>query len=264
MANIAARKKLGAMYARGLAVRFGEEGPRYGDEKKGGAFPEDDILLEDEIEIWVAPPNPHQREMAMREAQASRARSLLRVKSDENSEEYLTTKAFLAEMDAVTLIDYLVVATQGERQQAAIREVLAKDEWENIDELRDAMAQFEETDNADDPEWKSLLERDVDYGKQVAEVEQRLAEEERVSLEVLDRDELEKRGMERRKEIAGSQAFIYEYERQMKFYAVREPGNHNTLFFENPKELTEQDELIQIAISEALARFIKDGTEAKN
>lgn len=264
MANITARKKLGALYARGIAVRFGEDGPRYGDQKNG-SFSEEDVLLEDEIEIWVAPPNPHQREMAMREAQASRARSLLRVKSDENSEEYLTTKAYLAEMDIVTLTDYLVIATQEERTQAAIREILAKAEWENIDELRDAMAQFDEAaDAASDPEWQSLLERDIEYGKQVAEVEARLADEERVSLSVLDRDDLEKRGMERRKEIVGSQAFIYEYERQMKFYAVREPGNHATLFFENAKELTEQDELIQIAISEALTRFIKDGSEAKN
>lgn len=264
MASIAARKKLGALYAKGIYVRFGEDGPRYGEEKNG-SFPEDDVLGEDEIEIWVAPPNPHQREMAMREAQASRARSLLRVKNDENSEEYLTTKAYLADMEVDTLIQYLVIATSDERSSAAIREVLALDEWENIDELRDAMAQYEESGaDPSDEEYASLLAADYRYGKQVGEVEARLAEEERISLEVLGRDELEKRAMERRSEIVGSQAFIYEYERQMKFYSVREPGNHNTLFFDSAKELTEQEDVIQEAIAVALGKFIKDGSEAKN
>ena len=264
MANIAARKKLSALYARGIAVRFGADGPRYGT-KVNGAFDEDDVLLPEEIEVWVAPPNPHQREMAMREAQASRARALLKVKNDEDSEEYLTAKAYLADMGIETLIDYLVIATTDERTQAAMREVLAKDEWENIDELRDAMSQFEESGaSVEDPEYASLLQRDLEYGQQVNDVQERLTEEERVSFEVLDRQDLEKRALERRGEIVGSQAFIYEYERQMKFYSVREPGNHNTLFYDNAKELTEEDEVIQGAIDQALMRFIKDGSEAKN
>ena len=266
MANIAARKKLSALYARGIAVRFGADGARFGT-KPNGQFEDDDVLGEEEVELWIAPPNPHHREMAMREAQAARARSLLAIKKqDKDSEEYLTSQAYLADMDLATLIDYLIIATGDQRTQAAIREVLAKDEWENIDELRDAMAQYQDDENADpsDPQYKALLERDIEYGQQVAEVEKRLTEEERVSLEVLSRDDLEKRALERRGEIAASQAFIYEYERQMKFYSVREPGNHDTLWYSKPQELTEESEVIQAAIEEALRRFLKDGTEAKN
>jgi hypothetical protein len=264
MASITARKKLSSLYARGVAVRFGEEGARFGDEKRGGGFPEEDVLLEDEVEIWIAPPNPYQREMAMREAQAARARSLLKVKNDENSEEYLTTKAYLAEMDIVTLVDYLVISSTEERTQAAVREVLAKKEWENIDELRDAMAQFDASDDKDGEEWKTLLERDFEYGQQVSAVEQRLNEEEHVSLSVLSRDELERRAMDKRSEIVGSQSFVYEYERQMKYYSVRDSNNHSILFYDSPKELVEESELIQLAIEEGLRRFITNGSEAKN
>jgi hypothetical protein len=264
MASITARKKLSSLYARGVAVRFGEEGARFGDEKRGGGFPEEDVLLEDEVEIWIAPPNPYQREMAMREAQAARARSLLKVKNDENSEEYLTTKAYLAEMDIVTLVDYLVISSTEERTQAAVREVLAKKEWENIDELRDAMAQFDASDDKDSEEWKTLLERDFEYGQQVSAVEQRLNEEEHVSLSVLSRDELERRAMDKRSEIVGSQSFVYEYERQMKYYSVRDSNNHSILFYDSPKELVEESELIQLAIEEGLRRFITNGSEAKN
>jgi hypothetical protein len=251
MASITARKKLSSLYARGVAVRFGEEGARFGDEKRGGGFPEEDVLLEDEVEIWIAPPNPYQREMAMREAQAARARSLLKVKNDENSEEYLTTKAYLAEMDIVTLVDYLVISSTEERTQAAVREVLAKKEWENIDELRDAMAQFDASDDKDSEEWKTLLERDFEYGQHV-------------SLSVLSRDELERRAMDKRSEIVGSQSFVYEYERQMKYYSVRDSNNHSILFYDSPKELVEESELIQLAIEEGLRRFITNGSEAKN
>lgn len=265
MANIATRKKLSSLYARGLAIRFGAEGPRYGDMNRGGGFPEDDVLGEEEVEIWIAPPNPHQREMAMREAQACRARALLRVRNDKESEEHLTARAYLAEMDMNTLVDYLVIATTDDRTQAAIREVLAKDEWENIDELRDAMTQYEAANpDPQDPKWTSLMQRDLEYGNQVAEVQARLSEEERVSLSVLDRDELEKRALERRGEIAASQAFIYEYERQMKYFSVRDPGNHSVLFYDSPKELTEETEMVQLAVEEALRLFIKDGSEAKN
>lgn len=262
MANIAARKKLSALYDRGRAVRFGPQGSRIAD---NGRFAEDDPISEDEVEIWVAPPNPHQKEMSLREAQASRARSLLRVKKDETSEEYLTTMAFLTDMDQETLVYYVLETGADARTQAAIREVLAEKEWENIDELRDAMAQFEESGaDVDDPEYKSLLDADRRYGEQVSKAAEALLESAKDALMLLGRQELERRGIERRCELVGSQAFISEYERQMKFYSVREPDNHSTLFFSKPAELAEQDELIQTAISDALHQFINEGSEAKN
>lgn len=262
MANIAARKKLSALYDRGRAVRFGPEGSRIAP---NGRFDAEDPLGEDEIELWIAPPNPHQKEMSLREAQASRARSLLRVKRDQESEEHLTAMAFLADMDKETLVFYLLEAGEDGRTQAAIREVLAEKEWENIDELRDAMTQFEESGaDVDDPEYKSLLDADRRYGEAVAKAARDLLEASRDSLQLLSREELERRGLDRRCELVGSQAFISEYERQMKFYSVRESSNHSTLFFANPAELAEQDELIQTAISNALHQFINEGSEAKN
>jgi len=73
-------------------IRFGPAGPRIAV-AENGKFPVEDVLADEELEVWVAPPNPQQREMALRDAQAARARSLLRARKDEDSEEYLTSMA---------------------------------------------------------------------------------------------------------------------------------------------------------------------------
>lgn len=265
MANLAARKKLSDLYARGCMVRFGPEGPRICN-TPSGVFAADDPLGEDEMEMWVAPPNPYQREMALREAQAKRARALIKVKQDEDSEEYLTTKAFFADMTLDTLIDYLLLSDQETRTNEAVRRVLAEKEWENVDELRDALRQFDEDENLDteDPEYKAVMEADARYTKQVQEAALEILESSRASYELLSRDQLEAKGMEKRGEIVGSQVFVNEYESQMKYYSAREPEKHDVLFFESAKELQQQDEIIQGAIGEAVAKFVRDGAEAKN
>jgi hypothetical protein len=264
MANIAARKKLSALYARGAMIRFGPAGPRIAV-AENGKFPVEDVLADEELEVWVAPPNPQQREMALRDAQAARARSLLRARKDEDSEEYLTSMAYLSDMTFETLVEYLLMADQEGRNNEAIRLTLAEKEWENIDELRDGMRQFEEAGSPDnDPEWKSLQAADKRYGDQVDVEEQRLTDAARESMAMIGRDELERRALEKRGEIVGSQAFMYEYERQMKFYAVRDADNHMMLFYDSVREFSESEEIVQTAIADALGRFIREGNEAKN
>lgn len=276
MANIAARKKLSALYARGVALRFTPEGPRFADpEINRGAFPEGDEPGPDDVEVWIGPPNPHQREMALREGTAARARALLKVKNDPESEEHLTTKAFLADMSFETLVDFMVVNGQQERLSEAMRSVLGEDEWENFSELQDAMRQYDEAvaayeetgtgvDPRTDPEFAPLREADVRFAKAVDEREHEMREAARESMTLVGRDELERRAMERRGEMVGSQAFAIEYEDYMRFYSVREPDNHNALFFENVRALREADDVVRDAIVTALRMFITEGAEAKN
>ena len=276
MANIAARKKLSALYARGVALRFTPEGPKFADpDVNRGAFPEDDKAGPDDVEVWIAPPNPHQREMALREGQAARARALLKVKNDPESEEHLTTKAFLADMSFETLVDYMIVNDQQERLNEAMRSVLGEDEWENFPELQDAMRQYDEAvaayeetgtgvDPRTDPEFNPLREADARFAKAVDEREHEMREAARESMILVGRDELERRAMERRGEMVGSQAFAIEYEDHMRFYSVREPDNRNALFFENVRALREADDVVRDAIVTALRMFITEGAEAKN
>jgi hypothetical protein len=68
--NIAKRRKLEELFARGTEVRFNSDGVNRGD-------PKDDDLV-----VWVTPPSPLQREQAVRDAQADRARLMLRIKRD--------------------------------------------------------------------------------------------------------------------------------------------------------------------------------------
>jgi hypothetical protein len=255
--NLQARRKLSELYKKGVEVRFGPDGGRIG--------PFEEPAAEDEVALYVAPPSPLQREQALRDAQAKRARALIATKREEESEEHLTSKAFLAEMSLPTLIDYVLIADQEERRAEAIRDVLARDEWKDISALQDALRQFDEDEtDEDDPEYKAILERDEEYGRQVNERDLSLIEAARDALKLLSRDELERRALEKRSELVGSQAFMNEYERQMTYYSVREVGNDSLLFFESARDWADQDDLIQTTIKEALSMFINEGTEAKN
>lgn len=280
-ASITARKKLSALFSRGCAVRFTRDGVQIAQHEEppgSGTFvftDEDGELPEDGVELWVAPPNPHHREMSLREAQASRARALLRVKNNPESEEYLTVRAYLVDLSLDDLIEYLLMSDSDARLNEAMRLVLAQKEWENFDELRDAMRQYQEavdrydeTGEGEDPrdaeEWTDLLAADARYAVQVGEQDEELAEAARAGLRMVGRDELERRAADKRAEIAGSQAFMAEYEDQMRFYSTRTPEDHNRLFFESVQEMREADQIVQNGIREALRMFITDGTEAKN
>lgn len=284
MANIKARQKLSALYDKGVEVRFGP-GPNGEPVEKiapggKGYFKDEDgkrePLPEGWVAVWVQPPNPLQREMAMRDSQAARAKSLVRAKRDENSEEHLTVMAFLADMSDETLVEYVILNDNDTRQGDAIREVLADDEWENMTELQDALRVFHERveegsltieERDADPDWIALAEKDAEFGDQVQRRIEELMNAQRDVLKMqvdTNRATVERKALQRRAEQVGTQAFAYEYELQMHFYSVREIDDHGALVYSNPREFASEAEEIREVIGEANRGFITDGAEAKN
>src|SRR4051794_12904240 len=81
--NIQARRKLSDLYKKGVEVRFGP-GPDKEPVGKIGPFVDSDghpiKVLSTEIAMFVQPPSPLQREMALRDAQAARSKALVRAK----------------------------------------------------------------------------------------------------------------------------------------------------------------------------------------
>lgn len=263
--NIQARRKLSELYRRGVEVRFGPDGPKIGRLPDTGLPAFDEPLGEDEVALWVCPPSPFQREQALRDAQAAKSRAALRAKREKDSEEHLTAMSFLADLTDDHLLEYLVDTSRDEREREAIRDVLAQDEWKDITDLQDAMRQFEENDTPeDDPEYAAVIERDHEYGRQVGERIAELVEADRASLKMLGREVLERRALAKRGEIAGVQRFIQEFELHMTYYSARDIKDQQVLFFDSPRELAEQEEVIQNGIKEAVAQFINDAAEAKN
>lgn len=267
--NIKSRRKLSDLYKRGVEVRFGEtDGKPYG---KVGPFKDSDDqpipLGESEIAVWVQPPSPIQREMAMREAQASRARALVRAKRDEESPEHLTALAFLVEMSDETLIDYVMISDTETRRNDATREILANDEWKDLTALQDAFRQYDEMSEEErdaDPEYAAMMELDQKFGDQIDERAKELWEAQYDALKILGREKVEKKALEKRAELGASQSFMAEYERQMMFYAVRDIDDHGVLFFESARECADQEDEIRDVLAEALEQFISDVGEAKN
>lgn len=276
--NIEARKKLGALYDRGSALRFGPDPDHLDDDFPPMiyALPEPgnkghflDECPEAWVEVWVGPPSPLQRDMALRDAQAARARAIINTKREEKSEEHLTSLAFLAEMSLATLVDYILLGKSDDRMGEATRDVLADEQWKDFEQLQDSMREFEEAlkrdpDAGDDPEWAGLLERDVEYGEQIASRMDELMDSSRQTLSTLPRPELERKALEQRAELVGSQRFMNEYMLQMTFYSVRDPEEHGELFFTSVHEWAEQDVVIKEGVQQALAPFISDGGQAKN
>jgi hypothetical protein len=277
MANIKARRLLSDLYKRGVEVRFGRDpdGKPKGSIAPGGEgyFVDDDgkpiPVKAGEIQLWVQSPSPLHREMAMRDAQAARARALVKAKRDENSEEHLTIMAFLADMSDETLVDYVLLQRDQDRRADAMREVLAEDEWKDMTSYQDAMRQYEaderpqeELDN--DPEYAALMELDLKFGEQVRARENELLEAERQALSMRSRGDLEKKALDKRAEVVGTQAFMAEYEKQMLFYSVRDFEDTGVMFFESARELAASADEIRTTIQEAMVPFISDVTEAKN
>lgn len=256
--NIAARRKLADLYVKGTLIRFDAEGvTRVEDDA--------DPPTEDQVDLWVQPPSPLQREMAMREAQAYRARALLNAKRNPESDENLSAQAFLIDMSDETLIDYVLIGEQEDRQREAMRDVLAKDEWDDFTAFQDSMRQFEESGAAeDDPEWVGLIERDNQFGDQVNDRFVELTTAAREALAMVPREKIEKRAIDRRIDLIGSQAFMKAYERWMLYYSARDPKDHRELFFESVDEISDMPEFVYTELAALLAEFISDGGQAKN
>ena len=270
--NIQKRRRLSELYARGAEARFNEGGGAAFHESKTDdegeplriAGSEDFVRTDDDLVIWVRPPSPLQRDQALRESQAARSRALLTARRDDDSADAAITKAFIAEMEDGTLIDYVLSASEQERREQAQREVLAEDEWKDFASLQDAMRQWDEAGNPRTDEWKPLIDKDVEFGRQISKATKEIREADRESFKMMGRGNLERKAFEKRIELIGSQAFVQEYERQMIFYACRDDEDHDLLFFEDVDDLSQQDELVQEVLSDTLATFIEDPAEAKN
>jgi len=145
--TIKARRQLSDLFKEGTEVRFGRDPKTNKPYGKVGPFIDSmgnrAACPENEVAVFVRPPDPLQRDMAMREANAKRARALVKAKRDEESEEHLTILAFLADMGDETLVDYVVLGDVAKRRAEAEREVLSLEEWKEMDAYQDAMRQFE-------------------------------------------------------------------------------------------------------------------------
>jgi len=261
--NIKARKRLAELFNRGIEVRFNEDGGRIGpfvNEDGNRISP-----AEGEVAMWITPPSPDQREQSLRDAQAARARALLRSQRDPDSEESLTSEVFISGMSDETLLEYVVMSDLDERQQIAQREVLSREEWKNFEALQDSMRIFQEQQG--DPEaeeWRDLMEADRRFGAQIEERVDELTDAARQTLGMFNRDELMRRAKEKRQEIVGSQAFMAEYEQLMMYYAIRDVDDRRMLFFDSVQEWKEQPDEVREVIVEALSQFVGDVAEAKN
>lgn len=276
------RDRLSALYRKGEEVRFNEHGVVNRSKaelearnaalkealRDGGEEPEEDSEAvwpaDDDLVIYVTPPSPLQREMALREASASRARFILSAKRDEDSPNAVATRASVVEMELEELVEIVLNLNEAERREESERNVLAEEEWEDFTELQDAMRQWAESDDPDGDEWKPLLNRDLEFGRQVENEYQRLTEASRESLKIVARPDLEERAIKKIIEVGGNAEFMAEYQMWMLHYACREGDNHDDLAFDHPDDIQNLPEVASEALAEVYREFIESEKAAKN
>jgi hypothetical protein len=258
-ARINKRKRLDALFDRGGYLTVGSDGagrPVINPETTEG----DDNVAR----FWVSPPSPLQREMAVREAQAARARAMIEARDSSGSAQWLTVRGFISGLDADGLINYVCELDEAEYLAEARRDVLIQPEWEDFSTLRDAMRQFEEADDPTAEEWQPLIQRDKDFGDQVTVRYAELREDAMAGYKLMPREQLETKAIDRRIEQAGTSMFMAVYEEWMLYFAVRDDEDHQDLYFDSVNEIKALPMEVQEALAGKLASFITDVTEAKN
>lgn len=285
MSRIKPRRKLSDLYAKGREVRFGEDGcVVYEEIRNRQADTKDRILIavydlngtklpldeaewkdsDDDVVIWLRPPNPHQREQALRDAQAERSRMVLKARRDLESPEHVNSEVFIDDMEFETLLEYVLGMDEATRRDEAQRNVLLKPDWKDFTELQDAMRQWDDAGQPDTDEWRPLVERDLQFGTEVDAETDRLRDASRESLKLLGLEELRKRGRERWVDRLGNQAFMVRFEREMLFYACRDFDNRDLLFFDSVEDMMAEDEYALDMLANVNSDYIKDSREAKN
>lgn len=271
MAKIEQRRALDDLYMEGVEVRFGKDPETEKPVGKIGPFLGEDgeriPPAKGETCVFVRPPNPVQREEAMRQANARRARALVKTQRDKDSEEHLTSMAYLVDMSDVILIDYVLMTKSAERSQEAERDVLAREEWKEMTSYQDAARQFAEMTPEElekDPEWAAFSELEERYSTQIQERELQIEDAERDILQRVGREKVEEQALKKRAEYVGYQAFLNEYQRWMNYYAAREFEDSTLLFFANVDDWATAHNDIKEKLAEAMEPFIQDGSEVKN
>lgn len=257
-ARIQKRRRLEALFDRGEYVRFNSD-------SDGHPIVNPETEDKSDMKIWVGPPSPLQREMAVREAQAARARTMINARDKEDSEEWLAVRGFLQGVAHERLVDYVLDIDDNEFITQARRDILKQKQWDDFNEFRDAMRQYEEAGAPeDDPEWNTLLERDNEFGRQVLTRADEIKDGAREGYKLMPRVKLEEKALDKRIEQAGSASFLTEYEDWMVFYACRDDEDHSELYFEHPKDIKALPEPVQEALVATLRKYITEASEAKN
>lgn len=257
LTRIEKRKRLDALFDRGGYVRFGI--------KDGAPVVNPETESDEDVRVWVGPPSPYQREMAIRDAQGIRARTVIEAKSKEDSNQWVTIRAFVAALSNEALADYLIELDDTDHIAQARRDTLLEKEWESFNELRDAMRKYEDAGSpVGDPEWEPLLEKNRRFADQVLARAEELEKDARDSFKLMPRNKLEEKAIEKRIEQAASAAFMGAYEEQMLFYSCRDDEDHKVLYFDDVTDMKSQHADIQNALRARLAETISEATEAKN
>lgn len=259
------RRRLEDLYVVGREMEF--------DDQKGGGA----------VVVWLQKLNPLETERVIRRAGAEKAK-LLMVRNNTETDEWLESYTDVDEFgDRETLIEYLISEDLANYRDAREAENSFEDEWKKdgyLQGLRDAWI--------GEPDQLGLKDAyaegpgtDADPNEQYAEAEKLLAELTRFDDQVkklvdgerkkLHRDwatksdeDIRRAATERFLTVKADMAWGKEFRRMQVWLSVRDPEDHDVLYWEKRSQVEKVDPRIVNALASAYSDLEVDPQEGKD
>lgn len=220
------------------------------------------------ITVWVQKLNPVDQEMALRRANAARARILAK-KKDEDSFEYQSTRMDIVGKDADELIEFLVADVIQSKSQSFEAELAAEDEWSKDhylqglrDSWNDGLKDAYHMDN-DDEEAARVFAELRRFSDEVTKLLQGEAEKLRGDYKDTSDEELENLVFDKMFAATADMAWVHEYRRCEIWLGVRELENHKKRYFESRDEVDHLEQEVLVPLVAAYHEVNVDVTEGK-
>lgn len=252
------RRRLNDLYARGVEVTL-------------------DDGTDQPVTIWLQKLSPIDRDTALRRGNAAQARFMIEA-DDESSETFQAMYANIREMgeDRDSLVGFLIAEDLTKyRESVASERGMDEETWAKEGYLQGLMdAWLGDDDNPglaavqaedpEDPEAKRVMGEITRFENEIQELV--TAERERLVKDWVDvpDDAIWRKSTHKMLELRGHERFNTEYERQVLFFAVRDPEAHAQRYFSTVSEVDDLDETVHAVLQQRYANLIVGPMEGKS
>lgn len=238
--------------------------------------------------VWLQKLNPADQTLALRKANAARARARAAYE-DKTSDEWMELqddyRSLLDDVDR--LIDIVISDERIKLNQSVESELELGEEdgeptkWGKdgyLQGLRDAWVETGRDryiEDEDDPEARRILDEFQRFGEEVAAIVDPQIEEMKVQYRAIPLDTLRERALEQFVKLATEKAWVSEFERAELYLAVRKPCDeckaeemhsfvHDDLYFQGRDAVDSLDESVLKSLLEAYHDLVTEVTEGKD
>lgn len=226
----------------------------------------------DPVVVWIQKLTPLQHEKSLRRANGVRA-GVLAIKDD--PDDSLERLGYQHEFDQVSttredMVNYLLSEKLANLYQVEEARLAAEKEWsenhylQGLTDLWEDSAKEAYASDSDDPEAKRVFEELKRFAEKVENSVQGHAKELARDWEGTPDDDLKREVLNKVLETAADMQWLAEYRKCEVWFSVRDPENHNALYFESREEVDDLTIETFTALAAAYGELKVDIIEGKD